>query len=205
MKEDDKSTEFQILEAAEKLFLEQGYAKTTTGQIAKLAGCNQALVHYYYRTKDNLFEKIFEKKVQLMATNILVLDSTTTAFEEKLAKMVGLHFDFLRQNPKLAPFILNEILTNPERVRSLFEKLHQYPESIFAQLETYLQKEAEKGTIRLVPAVDILFTLVSLNVTPFLIFPTLKKVLNLSDEEVQIMLEHRKQESIETILSRLRK
>ena len=71
MKADDKSMEFQILEAAEKLFLKQGYVKTSIGQIAKLAGCNQALVHYYYRTKDNLFEKIFEEKVGIIVMNIL--------------------------------------------------------------------------------------------------------------------------------------
>ena len=56
------SMEKLILEAAEKLFLEKGFDLTSTTQIAKEAGCNQALVHYYFRTKDNLFNMIFESK-----------------------------------------------------------------------------------------------------------------------------------------------
>ena len=66
-----ENTEAAILEAAEKLFMEQGFASTTTMQIAKRAGCNQALVHYYFRTKDNLFEKIFEEKVRFYRNEFL--------------------------------------------------------------------------------------------------------------------------------------
>jgi AcrR family transcriptional regulator len=58
----ESSMEQSILDAAEKLFLEKGFAATSTTQIAKEVGCNQALVHYYFRTKDNLFNRIFEKK-----------------------------------------------------------------------------------------------------------------------------------------------
>jgi len=54
-----------IVETAERLFLEKGFAMTSTTEIAKEIGCNQALVHYYFRTKAKLFEAIFEKKIKL--------------------------------------------------------------------------------------------------------------------------------------------
>ena len=205
MKAEDKNMEFQILEAAEKLFLEQGFAKTSTGQIAKLAGCNQALVHYYYRTKDNLFDKIFEEKIRFIATNFLYIDSTEHSFEKKIEKMIEMHFDFLMQNPKIPAFILNEISSNPDRSQSLIEKLKQYPKSILQQLDSDLKKEVEKGTINQILGVDLLVTIVSLNIAPFLLKPILQKALNLSDKDIEITLEHRKKEIIDTVLSRLKK
>ncbi len=205
MKAEDKNTECLILEAAEKLFLEQGLTKTTTGQIAKLAGCNQALVHYYYRTKDNLFDKVFEEKIRLMASNMLTISTTGITLEERVKKMIETHFNFLKQNPKLVAFVLNEINSNPDRLFSLADKLQQYPKSVLLQLESDLNNEIEKGTIRPISAIDLILTIISLNVTLFLFFPIFQKVLNLSDESMQEVIENRKKEIINTIMIRLRK
>ena len=60
---ENPTMEIQILETAEKLFLEKGFASTSTTEIAREVGCNQALVHYYFRTKENLFNTIFEQKL----------------------------------------------------------------------------------------------------------------------------------------------
>jgi AcrR family transcriptional regulator len=205
MKADDKNMEFQILEAAEKLFLEQGFAKTTTGQIAKLAGCNQALVHYYYRTKDNLFDKVFEEKVRIVVANILTTGATGATLEERITKIIGLHFDFLKQNPRLISFVLNEVSSNPERLQSLIEKLQQYPKPVLAQLDADLKKEIETGNIRPISGLDLLMTIASLNVTPFLMKPVIQMILNLSDDDFDKTMEHRKKEIIDTVLTRLRK
>jgi len=64
MSETHLNTEQQILQSAEELFLEKGFSNTSTTEIAKRAGCNQALVHYYFRTKENLFQQIFLSKLQ---------------------------------------------------------------------------------------------------------------------------------------------
>jgi AcrR family transcriptional regulator len=202
---DETSMEERILKAAEELFLEQSFAKTTTGQIAKLAGCNQALVHYYFRTKENLFDRIFEEKARLLFTGILKVESTELPFEEKIRAMIGAHFDFLRQNPRLVPFVLNELLFNPARLSSLVDKLQQYPRSIFAQLEPQLQAEIERGTVRPISALNAILTVVSLNIAPFFILPVIQKAAGLPDTVVDEMLEQRKQESIETVLARLKK
>ncbi len=205
MKAEDKNMEHLILEAAEELFLEQGFAKTTTGQIAKLAGCNQALVHYYYRTKDNLFEKVFEEKVRMIVNNILTVNTSGLPLEEKIAQMVGLHFDFLMQNPKLAPFVFTEIISNPERLQSMAAKLQVYPHAIYAQLDAELKKEIELGNIHPIETIDLIITAASLNVPPFVAFPLLQKAFNLSEETVQETLQRRKSEVINTVIARLRK
>lgn len=205
MKAEDKNMEYQILEAAEKLFLEQGFAKTTTGQIAKLAGCNQALVHYYYRTKDNLFDKIFEEKIRLVVINLMTVNKSDISIAERIPQMISMHFDFLKQNPNLLTFVLNEIASNPERIQFLINKVQNYPKTVFDALDAGLKKEIEAGNIRPITSADLLLTIISLNAVPFIILPTLQKVLNMPDAACQDFLERRKQEVIETVLSRLRK
>ena len=205
MKPEDKNMESRILEAAQELFVKQGFAKTTTAPIAKSAGCNQALVHYYYRTKDNLFEKVYEEKIRFMATNILGAGLTGNTFEEKITRMVETHFDFLMKNTRLVPFLFNEFSSNPDRIQPLVDKLKQYPISVFRQIESYLKEEIAKGRLRPVSGVDLLLTIFSLNVIPFLMQPILQRALNVSEEDYRKLLQHRKQETVETILSRLRK
>ena len=204
MKADDKSMEFQILDAAEKLFLKQGYVKTSIGQIAKLAGCNQALVHYYYRTKDNLFEKIFEEKVGIIVMNILKRGANVSNIEERISQMVGFHFIFLKQNPMLPQFVLHEISSNPTRLDSLVERLKLSILPVLTQLESELHEEIEKGTIRPIRATDLLITILSLNIMPFLVKPVLQRALNISGGAFEEMLEQRQKEVVETVLSRLR-
>lgn len=204
MKADEKNMEFQILETAEKLFLKQGFAKTSTGQIAKLAGCNQALVHYYYRTKDNLFEKVFEEKIGMIATNILNIGVSGSTIEARISQAIGFHFNFLKQNPQLAQFVLNEISSNPTRLQSLVDRLRLHIGPVFLQVEAELKKEIEKGTIRPISTPDLLITIISLNVTPFLVKPILQRALNIPDGDFEEMLEQRQKEVIETVLSRLR-
>jgi AcrR family transcriptional regulator len=90
-----QNMEKTILEAAEKLFLEKGFAMVSTTQIAKVAGCNQALVHYYFRTKDRLFEAIFAEKLKTFFSVIFQPQDESLTFEEKLKKYIGAHFDIL--------------------------------------------------------------------------------------------------------------
>ena len=82
-------TEKAIIEAAARLFLEKGYASTSTTEIAKEAGCNQAMVHYYFRTKDRLFEAVFADKFQGFVSSIMNISEGDLPFEEKLTQKIG--------------------------------------------------------------------------------------------------------------------
>ena len=155
-----ENTEAAILEAAEKLFMEQGFASTTTMQIAKRAGCNQALVHYYFRTKDNLFEKIFEEKVRFIVTNFLNINSEAQTLEDKIRKMVDVHFEFFRSNPRLVPFVLTEVLSDMERFGFMFDKIKQQASLVFAKIDETLRAEIEKGTIRSITTLNLVLTIV---------------------------------------------
>lgn len=206
MKKDDQNMELKILESAEKLFLEQGFLKTTTGQIAQLAGCNQALVHYYYRTKEQLFERVYEQKIQLLFSNFIAEVETCDSFEESITRMVRMHFRFLKENPMLPSFLLNECLNNPlERMSALKAKLSVLIPTVKRRLEETLNREIAAGNIRPISVLDLLFSIISLNVMPFLVMPLFQTLSGSSDEEMQTLLAHREEETVNLILARLKK
>ena len=198
--------ELKILESAEKLFLEQGFLKTTTGQIAQLAGCNQALVHYYYRTKEQLFERVYEQKIQLLFSNFIAEVETCDSFEESITRMVRMHFRFLKENPMLPSFLLNECLNNPlERMSALKAKLSVLIPTVKRRLEETLDREIAAGNIRPISVLDLLFSIISLNVMPFLVMPLFQNLSDSSCEEMQTLLAHREEETVNLILARLKK
>ena len=184
MKNEETNTEQAILKAAEELFLEQGFEQTTTKQIAQRAGCNQALLHYYYRTKDNLFVQIFEEKAKFIATHFLDINLTAQTLEERISQMVELHFELFRKNPRLVPFLLKEVLSDPVRVAPILDKIKQYMVKIFGKIDEALHEEIEKGAARPVSTLNVILTLVSLDMAPFIIAPVLQRVLDLTDEQL---------------------
>ncbi|HOO84105.1 MAG TPA: TetR/AcrR family transcriptional regulator [Prolixibacteraceae bacterium] len=203
MKERDQNMEQLILETAERLFMDKGFALTSTTEIAREAGCNQALVHYYFRTKEKLFESIFERKAQLMLSAILKMDDPSQPFEERLRNLVENHFDIMIKNPKLPFLFLNELLTNPKRLDIMTQKLQTIPMTVMERFADDLQKEIDKGRIRDVSPISILLTVLSLNLTPFIIKPIFQKMTNISEELFLVMIEERKKENIRIIMRSL--
>lgn len=201
----DQSTEQAILEAAERLFLEKGFAQTSTTEIAKAVGCNQALVHYYFRTKDNLFNTIFEKKFRSFFQQIFNVNySEELSFLEKVRKMVETHFDLLYENPRIPALIINELSRQPDHLMILKEKLHAIPEQLFEQLSNELQIEIAAGRVRDINPIDLIITVVSINVALFTIFPIASKVINFNEEQLKMMLYHRREENVKVVLGYLR-
>jgi TetR/AcrR family transcriptional regulator len=201
---DDASMERKIRDAAERLFLGKGYALTSTTEIAKEAGCNQALVHYYFRTKDRLFEAVFAEKARCFIASILEISNEPIPFEEKIRRKISSHFDMLFENPQLPFLIITELVTNPERLESLKVAIASHIGAVYAQFERELEEEAKKGTIRPISVTDFLITMLSLNIMPFVGIPIMKAALNLDDEGIRSLLLKRREENVEIVLRNLR-
>jgi len=200
----DSNTEQSILEAAEKLFFEKGFALTSTTEIARVAGCNQALVHYYFRTKEKLFDAVFEKKARMFVSGLYQEHPANATFEEKLKQKIEAHFDMIRANPKLPFLFFNEMITNQMRLEKFRNSMIDLPLTIILPLKAELEEEIAKGNIRQMSIYDLLITLISLNVMMFLASPVLKILANFSEEEFNQLVEHRKQENVTIILRSLR-
>lgn len=200
----DKNMEQAILKSATKLFTEKGFAATSTTEIAREAGCNQALVHYYFRTKERLFTAIFEKKIKFFIKSLFQIGDEEIPFEQKLAKKIETHFDIIKEDPKFPLFFFSELATNSKRREIFREVLGDMPQQIIAQFQEEIEREIENGSIRPISVLDLLMTIVSLNITGFIVEPVFKILTGLSDEEYLALLENRKKENVYIILKSLK-
>lgn len=200
----EQSMESIILETAERLFLDKGFALTSTTEIAREAGCNQALVHYYFRTKEQLFIRIFEEKIKIFAGAFFSIDEKPRTFLEKLTRKIEAHFDIIAQNPKIPFLIINEITTNPQRIKALHKSIGEYPASIIRKVNEELEEAIAQGEVRPITVLDLILTVLSLNVLPQLLRPILEEVMPLPPEEVQKLIARRKEENVKLIINSLR-
>lgn len=198
----EKSMEQQILETAEKLFLAKGFSAVSTVQIARECGCNQALVHYYYRTKDNLFNTIFEKKFRIFFDSILIKDQAKKlSFTEKIQSIIESHFDLLQANPHLPIMVLSELMRRPEQIDMLKSKLQTIPTQLFAELSAEMEVEIQAGRIRRLNIIDLMMSMISLNIALFVSLPALGIILNLSDDQKKELIGHRREEHVSFVLN----
>ncbi len=121
MKEQDQNTEEKILEAAVQEFMEKGKAGARMQTIADTAGINKALLHYYYRSKDKLFESVFNMVIgQLVIPKVKrILEKEDDLFSI-IRNFTDLYVTVLNRNPYLPYFIIDEIHKNPGRLSKFF-------------------------------------------------------------------------------------
>ncbi len=204
MQESGLSMEARIIAAAERLFLQNGYALTSTTQIAKEAGCNQALVHYYFRTKEKLFDAVLGDRIRGALKGFFTLNTGEGSFEEKLTRMIEFHYDVVRQNSDMVMFLFNSLVRNPEMLEGLISELGERPLQILRSFRNDLNAEIEAGRIRPVSLPDLLLNVISMNAFPFAIKPVFSKVWGMSDGDMDALFDERKKEIVKTILHGLR-
>jgi AcrR family transcriptional regulator len=181
----DLSTEEKIKEAARKVFTRKGYAATRTRDIAEEAGLNLALLNYYFRSKQKLFEQImFEKVQQLFGLIGPAVNDSTTTLETKIERIVSHYIDMLSENPDLPIFVLSEIRNHPQHFTQSFQvgQLLQHS-SFVAQL-----KERRPD---LNPFHFLLNTL-GLTVFPFIAMPVFQSIGSMNEATFMMMMQERK-------------
>ncbi len=122
MAEIEKLTEERIFDAATEIFLERGMDGARMQEIADLAGINKSLLHYYFRSKDRLFDAVFEKVATRMFSRFSPLLDPGLTLEEKIRFFFREHISFMEENPRLPSFLLNEINRNPERMKEIIRR-----------------------------------------------------------------------------------
>lgn len=179
------STEDKILLAASKVFTEKGFSGTRTRDIAEEAGINLALLNYYFRTKEKLFEQVMKVKIVLLFGQIIpIVTNEKTSLEEKIDLASVKYFDILTKNPNLPIFVLSEIQKKTSDVKSIlpFEKVLN---------NSYLMKQIKERKPEVNPF-HFLFNFLSMTVFPFLGKPILQSFDLMTDKEFQQFVEERK-------------
>ena len=199
------NTEQFILEAAEAEFLEKGYGNAKTVAIAKRAGVSHSMLHYYYRTKEQLFQKIFKEKVQALSNMFSVVFEQNVDFTETLRLIIITQFRFVAQNQQLPLFIFREILASEENRAWAIETLFPHLFPFFSTIEKKLHVEISKGAVRPITMQDLLMNIVSINISVFIAMPILKDNLHLdSDAMLENFLNERCESNVQFIINALR-
>lgn len=197
-------TETLILQAAEKEFLEKGYSGANTTAIAEAAGVTHAMFHYYFRKKEKLFEKIFSEKIkQLKDMMFSAIENPELPLKKRIELGVERHFDFIAANPLLPRFIFNELHLNPARVEEIKTDMITMATSLLNNLQKAIDREAEQGNCKQADARTVLLDIISLNIFPFVAEPIIKGLLAPTDENMDTLLEQRKKDNVQTILTKL--
>ncbi len=200
----DHTTEQRILEAAEKLFYERGYAMTHTTDIAREVGCNQALVHYYFRTKERLFESFFENKIKLFIGALANSGNDESDFESKLRKKIEAHYDIIRKHPRLPFLLFNELSTNSKKISEYKAKLGDTPAQLLESFDKERKEQAEKGNIIEIGALDLIATIISLNAILFIAAPIFRALSNSTEKDYEKILDRRKELNVDIVLKYLK-
>lgn len=204
-KNSSQDTETRILQAAEKEFFEKGYAGARTASIAEAAGVTHAMLHYYFRTKDKLFERIVSEKINILGDIILsAIGDSSLPLEDRIRQGVERHFDFISANRDLPKFIVNEVLTRPEHIELVKQNALHIVNNLLNNLQHEIDEYAAKGLCRQVDARMLLVDIVSLNVFPFMAASIVHSAIGDAYGSYDDFLAMRKKENVETILNKLK-
>ncbi|MBF8456749.1 TetR/AcrR family transcriptional regulator [Kaistella sp. G5-32] len=185
MKAEELSTEDKILLAASKVFTEKGFSGTRTREIAEEAGINLALLNYYFRTKEKLFEQVMKVKIVLLFGQIIpIVTNEKTTLEEKIDLASEKYFDILSKNPNLPIFILSEIQKKTSDIKSIlpFEKVLN---------NSIIIKQIKERKPRIDPF-HYLLNFLSMTAFPFVVKPILQSFDIMNDGEFQNFVKERK-------------
>lgn len=161
----DKQTEQRIFEAATDVFEEKGMTGARMQDISNRAGINKALLHYYFRTKEQLFNAVFEMVAKKMFAKFTHIFEEDLPLEEKIRYFFREHIAFLQKNPRLPSFVLNEISQNPGRVKKILENIDY--KIIWQRMMEKHKHEMHKYNITEGNLPQILTSIVSMSVFPF--------------------------------------
>lgn len=195
--------EQSILEAAKAEFFEKGYDGARTTSIARAAGVTHAMLHYYFKTKEQLFRKIFSDIFNELLSNISeVFASQGGSINDRIEKMVSLHFDFIKKNPKIPLFVIREI-ARPEICEIIKETLQDKLLNFFKNVNEDFGAASQRGEIIEIDIPTLMIDMLALNATPFVVLPLVSRVLEIPAEGIDTFLENRKRETIELLTRRL--
>lgn len=204
--QEKQSKEQQILAAAEQEFLTRGYDGARTTSIAQAAGVTHAMLHYYFRTKEQLFERIVDEKFETMSHSMFaIMGDPSLPIVERIKGGIEAHFDFVAQNPLLPRFVINEIISRPERYDVLNKRVGAIINNVYPSLQSEINRSAERGEIERVDIKMLFISIMSLNIFTFLAYPFMEPLMGELMVNRERFLAERKAENIETILRRFKK
>lgn len=197
-----QDTEGQILVAAKKIFQKKGMDGARMQEIADEAGINKAMLHYYYRSKQLLFEAVFSNAFALLAPQLNKILNDDSTIEEKVRNFTHNYISFIAKHPYLPNFIIQEMNRNPK----FFDKIQQ--NTAFPTLDKFNSQvalEVEQGILKPIDGKQLFINIISLNIFPFVASPLIKGFLRIDDKGFKELVEERKKAVSDFIINSIKK
>lgn len=183
------TTEEKIFNAARIVFQKKGFAGTRMQEIADEANINKAMLHYFFKNKEQLFENVFMHAFSQLAPQINNIFNSDESVFDKIKKFTSSYISFVMEHPYLPPFIIQEMNNNPEFViRFLNHNNRPNPFMLLNQIEN----EIQKGILKPIPAKQLLLDIFAMTVFPFAAQILVKGIIQIEDQEFNLLMEERK-------------
>lgn len=205
-KKGDISTEKRILEAAHKVFVKKGFAASRMEDIATEAGINRALLHYYFRSKDKMFDIIFQQHFSELLSGLGGVIKAEMPFEERLKSIINLYHTKFTNHPDLPLFVIHELAQNPDRLVNMISKLPGGSDSgqLAIAFKKIVSDEVKAGRIKSIDGTQLLMNILALIIYPLIARPIFQFVMQIKDNDYKTMLMKRKEENFEFIMNAIK-
>ncbi|MBB3124846.1 MULTISPECIES: TetR/AcrR family transcriptional regulator [Mesoflavibacter] len=196
----DENTEEQILEAAKSVFQSKGMDGARMQEIADKAGINKAMLHYYYRSKQLLFEAVFNNAFSLLAPQLNAILNDDSSIEDKIKNFTSNYISFIVKHPYLPNFIIQELNRNQDFILKLKDK--GFPN--IEKFKKQVNEDVAKGLIKPISAEQLFINIMALNIFPFVAKPLIMAFTNSDDKNYKLLMEDRKTEVANFIINSIK-
>jgi AcrR family transcriptional regulator len=186
-----EKTRDKILIAAQSLFQEKGYDGVRMQEIADKAQINKGLLHYYFKTKDNIFQEVFNIAFSTLVMRLKSTMSKDLGLEDKIDLIIEDYIHVLSQNRYLPGFIIQEINRNSDFINSKFKRIKS--EKILEKFMNQVNQERENGRIIEIDGINLILNVLSMTIFPFVASKMIEEVFNVEKEKMNHLLISRKQ------------
>jgi len=188
----EKSTEEKILEVARKQFVSKGYAATRTQDIADEAGINKAMLHYYFRTKEKLYEEIVKNTLDNLVPKVAGALLKKGDIWEKLEHIIDTYINELIEHPEIPIFVMGELTQKREQFVNQLKKRAGYFPAMQAFMMEMMQAMGE-GKIRQILPHHLVLNVMGMTVFPFIAKPIFCTIMELPEKDFENLMRERKQ------------
>lgn len=197
----DSPAEERILASARKIFLDKGLDGARMQDIADDAGINKALLHYYFRNKEKLFDTIFVQVVDEFLPRVFAILASDQPLFEKIRLFCSEYIAQLTQTPYVPMFVIQEVNRNPQR---LLKKVLHGKQPPLEKIMMQIDQEVKKGVIKPVPPVQLLLNILSLCLFPFLARPMIQTITGMNNKDFFQLMEQRSQDVYTMIINSIK-
>lgn len=187
---ENQQTEKLIKETAKRVFFQKGLLNATTQQIADEAGVNRALIHYYFRSRDQLFKAILEEAVNETRNKVDSIFNSDEPFKVKISKYLDVFIDRNAEFPYMQNFIITEIMQDPEKMKEHFSRKRNH---MLKHIVPPLTKEIESGNMDPIDPEHFIVNMMSMCSYPLVAKPFIQNMFSYDDKMYRKFLKERKQ------------